>query len=282
MKNLNLPFGINTLTHGFWLDQALLHNLTPICLANEVKSLEVPFPCLKLGSPAVAINIFAQHAQIRAKSVCMFFGKGMPDPLKPEEASSAHELLAQAMDFAISIGAKKVVGPVGFAIGQPGSKEQVRDFLKSAVRYAEHKKLTLCLEYLRPKENLALPNAEDDAIWVVDQIGSPWLKVHYDTFHDHAFVKDPYKTLQKIGSRLGHVHISGSQRMTPGLDQIIWSRVAQGLAEVKYQGEVVLELFGENCRQEIPDIVDADFPSSLSTNTSVEVTRFILKKHGII
>ena len=42
------------------------------------------------------------------------------------------------------------------------------------------------------------------------------------------------------------------------------------------------KLFGPNCRQEIPDIVDADFPSSLSTEASIEVTRFTLKRYGII
>jgi D-psicose/D-tagatose/L-ribulose 3-epimerase len=280
---LNLPFGAHTLLEGFRVDARLLDALAEPCRQHGVTAFEVLFAGIA-GAPerVEMVGRFMRMLSISYRSVCVFFGgPDMPDPLVPDQADAALQHLKDACDFAKAIGASKVCGPIGSSIGKPGTPEQVTAFLKRAVAATESTGITLGLEPLRKEECPAF-DGFDGAIRIVDAVGSPRLGVHYDSFHDFCLGGTPQITLGAIGKRLVHVHVSGSERMTPGTDKINWSSVAKGLGETGYTGSVVLELFGPDCRKEMPGIVDANFPRALSVPTSLEVTRWCLERHGIV
>jgi D-psicose/D-tagatose/L-ribulose 3-epimerase len=279
--NLNLPFGAHTLLEGFKVDYRLLEALTAPCEKHGVTAFEVLFAGTAEPDRVEVLSRFKRGLNIPNLSVCVFFAGDMPDPLIPDQADAALKHIVEACEYAKAIGATKVAGPIGHSIGKPGTPDQVTAFLKRAVAATESTGIVLGLEPLRREECMAY-NGFDDAIKIVDAVGSPRLGIHFDTFHNHCFGGTPQVTLRAIGQRLVHVHVSGSERMTPGTDKVNWQSVADGLREVGYKGSVVLELFGPDCRKEMPGIVDPNFPSALSVPTSLEVTRWCLERHGIV
>jgi sugar phosphate isomerase/epimerase len=283
MENLSLSLGANTLTQDFWVNAEMLRTFMPVCKRNGITALEVPYPALRLNNPISKINDVRTAFDISEVSICHFYAGDAPDPLDSGEEESALASLRSACDFANLVAAKKVVGPLGIHIGKEGGTvEQVTAYMKKAAAIAEHYGITLCMEPLRPHEDKVL-NGFDGAIEVVDAVGSKYVKIHYDSFHCYHLDLDPCATIAKIGSeRLGHVHISGSDRLPPGLDKVDWNMVFAGLRNVSYAGAVVLELFGPGCREEIPGIADEGFPRSLDTETSIKVSRFTLERHNII
>ena len=279
--NLGLSFGVNTLTYGFKVDKKMLEALEPLFLAHGVTALEVPFPALALENPVKEIKAFMGKTGVTEISICHFYAGDAPNPLSPEQEQAALKSLEDACSFAKHVDAKKVAGPLGILIGdEGGTVDQVVAYMKKAVPLAEKFGVTLCVEPLREEEDLVL--GLKNAVQAAKEVGSERFQIHYDTFHGFCFEGDPASQILDIDDKLGHIHISGSKRLTPGLDEVDWKSVRDGLRSVHYRGAVVLELFGPGCRDEISGIVDEDFPRSLSTAASIEVTRFTLERHGII
>jgi len=49
--------------------------------------------------------------------------------------------------------------------------------------------------------------------------------------------------IRVAASHLGHFHACGSDRGTPGKDQIDWDGIAKALHAIQYKGDVVIESF---------------------------------------
>jgi D-psicose/D-tagatose/L-ribulose 3-epimerase len=82
---------------------------------------------------------------------------------------------------------------------------------------------------------------------MVNQVNSDALMLQLDTYHMNIEEKDPYQAILNAGSKLGHFHACGSDRGTPGGDQINWNKISSALHQINYDGDVVIESF-------IPDI----------------------------
>jgi len=78
---------------------------------------------------------------------------------------------------------------------------------------------------------------------MIHDVDSPALKLHLDTFHMNIEEKDPAAAVRKAGRHLGHLHACGSDRGTPGNDEIDWRSIAAALKSIHYQGDVVIESF---------------------------------------
>ncbi len=89
--------------------------------------------------------------------------------------------------------------------------------LKKVAGYAEKKKVTICLEYLNSidhKDYMA-----DTTAWnvkLVEQVGSPRVKVLYDIYHAGMMKEDPLKDIQDHADCWGHYHTGG----VPGRNEI--------------------------------------------------------------
>ena len=83
---------------------------------------------------------------------------------------------------------------------------------------------------------------------MIADVGSPALKLHLDTFHMNIEEKDSAAAIRAAGSHLGHFHACGSDRGTPGNDQIDWDGIATSLHAIRYRGDVVIESFSSKIR----------------------------------
>ncbi|MEI7903434.1 MAG: sugar phosphate isomerase/epimerase, partial [bacterium] len=86
-------------------------------------------------------------------------------------------------------------------------------------------------------------NTVDQALKMIKDVGSPVLKLHYDTFHMNIEEKCQGEAIKRAGRHLGHFHACGCDRGTPGNDHIGWDCIAKALKAVKYDKEIVIESF---------------------------------------
>lgn len=113
--------------------------------------------------------------------------------------------------------------------------------LKKIAGYAEEKKVTICLEYLNSinhKDYMA-----DTTAWnvkLVEQVGSPRVKVLYDIYHAGMMKEDPLKDIKEHADCWGHYHTGG----LPGRNEIDdtqtldYAGLMKAIVDSGYQGYV--------------------------------------------
>jgi D-psicose/D-tagatose/L-ribulose 3-epimerase len=81
------------------------------------------------------------------------------------------------------------------------------------------------------------------AIQLVDEVGSPAVGVMLDTFHMNMEEFDLPGAIRRTRSRLVHFQANENNRGFVGSGHVDWLGVARALAEIRYQGPIVLEPF---------------------------------------
>src|SRR5262249_50051690 len=122
-------------------------------------------------------------------------------------------------------------------------KKRAADVLRQAAEAAAKLKVKLAIEYLNRFECYFLTTAAD-ARALVDRVNHPNFRTMYDSFHANIEEKTPTKGITTLGDRLIHVHISESDRGTPGTGMVHWDETFKALRQAKYDGWLVIEAFG--------------------------------------
>ena len=141
-------------------------------------------------------------------------------------------------------------GPFYAALGVFSGQGPTQDEWKWGVEtirvVAEHGRklgVGLALEFLNRFEIYFLNNAADTDRFSKD-IGIPGCGSLYDTFHANIEEKNISKAVQACAGTLKHVHISESDRSTPGTGQVHWEETFKALKAVGYKGWLTIEAFG--------------------------------------
>jgi D-psicose/D-tagatose/L-ribulose 3-epimerase len=195
-------------------------------------------------------------AGLACGSVCGAFGpdRDLRGNAAAQKNSAAY--IKACIDHMVVLDCPSFIGPVYSAVGRSEGnepKEYARQWklvvknLKPICKYAEKKGKQICLEPLNRFETDFI-NTCDQALQMINDVGSPALKLHLDTFHMNIEEKNQAKAIRKAGKLLGHVHACGSDRGTPGKDHIAWPEIAKALKAVKYQGDVVIESFTQDVK----------------------------------
>ena len=187
-----------------------------------------------------------------AVSVCAAMGPDR-DLIHPDNAIQANGMayVRHCVDAAHTLGAANVVGPLYSAVGrtwQSTDDERKRDTdllvkqLTGLSRYAGDKGVTLCVEPLNRFETSFI-NLAQQALDVVDRVGSPACGILLDTFHMNIEEKSIGAAIRAAGARLKHFHSCENDRGAPGSGHVPWDEVAGALRAVNYDGPVVIESF---------------------------------------
>jgi D-psicose/D-tagatose/L-ribulose 3-epimerase len=157
------------------------------------------------------------------------------------------------------LGSETVCGPYHSAIGVfsgtgPTADEKKRsaDVLRQAAEFAKQANLMMAVEYLNRFECYLL-NTAVGAVELVKMVDHPNFRTMYDTFHAHIEEKCQASAIRTVQPVLAHVHISENDRGTPGTGQVDWDSAFNALAEIKYDGWMVIEAFG----RALPDLAAA-------------------------
>ena len=121
-------------------------------------------------------------------------------------------------------------------------REHCVQSLKKAAGKAEELGIVICMEVLNRFEGYLI-NTVDQALGIIQEVGSPNLKIQLDTFHLNIEADSFGESIRKAGQELGHFHCVANNRKPPGSGHIPWHEVRDALRDISYQGYLVAETF---------------------------------------
>ncbi len=121
-------------------------------------------------------------------------------------------------------------------------KRVIRDVLAEGTSYAASKRITLLLEPVNRYETYVMTSTKE-AMAFISAVGSPNLRLMLDTFHMNIEESGFYKPIIAAGKQLHYMHISASDRGMPGKGNICWDELFRGLADIEFDGDLVIENF---------------------------------------
>jgi D-psicose/D-tagatose/L-ribulose 3-epimerase len=174
------------------------------------------------------------------------------NPISPD-ASVRKAALARhrwAIEMTSILGGENLCGPyhspLAIFSGEPPTEDEKKrcvEVCQQSAEVAKEHKVTLCIEYLNRFECYFLTTAAQ-AKELVQRVNHPSFKTMYDTFHANIEEKNAAQAIKALSPHFGHVHISESDRGTPGTGMVHWDETFKALREVKYDGWMVIEAFG--------------------------------------
>jgi D-psicose/D-tagatose/L-ribulose 3-epimerase len=217
----------------------------------------------KAGFDGVEIPIFegdAGHYQWLRRELdnqglaCTTVMCAMPDanPISPDPniRQAGLSRLKWGINMTAALGGDVMAGPyhsplaVFSGSGSTADEKQwAAEVLRQAAEYAQTAKVKLAIEYLNRFECYFLTTAAD-ARALVKHVDHPNFRSMYDTFHANIEEKNVEKTITEFADSFVHVHISESDRGTPGTGMVHWDETFRALKKVKYDGWMVIEAFG--------------------------------------
>jgi D-psicose/D-tagatose/L-ribulose 3-epimerase len=173
-----------------------------------------------------------------------------PISMDPSVRKAAVERLKWALEMTNALGSTLLAGPFHSPLAvftgagpTADEKKHAADTLRRVAEEAQKAKVMLAIEYLNRFECYFLSTAAD-ARALVKEVNHPNFRTMFDSFHANIEEKNSYQTIKGMADSMVHVHISESDRGTPGTGQVHWDDVFKGLREVGYDGWMVIEAFG--------------------------------------
>lgn len=173
----------------------------------------------------------------------------------PEEAwasrrpDAAIRHLETAIDKAAEMGAEALTGVTfGGTNERTGSLPTQDEYdnltraLQTAARHAKSKGIQLGIEAVNRYEN-HLINTAEQAVALVERIGMENVFVHLDTFHMNMEEKGAANGILAARDHLRYMHMSESDRGTPGSGNVPWDSIFVALSAIAFKGALVLESF---------------------------------------
>jgi len=176
-----------------------------------------------------------------------------PDPQKRQKALN---YATECVDLAVAVGASLVVVIPASAgrtspIGQPDSEKAWKEAVArewgyavesvwKAATYAEQKGVLLAIEPINRYESF-LVNSTAQGLRFVQEVNSPVVRLHLDTFHMNIEERDPAGAIREAGSLLVNMHVSDSQRGPVGHGHTDFAAIMKALKEIGYQGALTME-----------------------------------------
>lgn len=156
----------------------------------------------------------------------------------------------RTLDVCAAAGVETLVGPYHSALGHFSGAGRTDDewkwgveTMRATAEHAGQVGVKLAVEWLNRFECYFLNCAADTAAFV-REVNHPACGMMYDSFHANIEEKDIKSSIAAGGDKLCHVHISENDRSTPGQGGVNWDATFEGIAEVGYDGWMVVEAFG--------------------------------------
>jgi D-psicose/D-tagatose/L-ribulose 3-epimerase len=167
-------------------------------------------------------------------------------PFAPDRAEA---FLRGAVDVTAALEAPALSGAVythlGTLTGKPPGEDELAEVgrvLKSVARYAAERDISLGIEAINRYETYLI-NLASQADAMLGRIDEPNVFVHLDTYHMNIEERGFYDPIVATGPRMQYIHLSESDRGTPGTGNVHWNEVFRGLKAIGYDGYLVMESF---------------------------------------
>ncbi len=244
-----MKFGINSLlwTSPFGTEDMWLMD----------KAADLGFDVFEIGFEQPGLIDYekvAQKAEANGLDVviCGVFGPDRDISSEdPSARQSGVEYLRECVKACREVGGKTVSGPAYSAVGkarlvpdEQRAREWQRavDNLRKCADFAHERGITLAIEPLNRYET-DMVNTAEEALSLVEEVNSPGVGIHLDTFHMNIEEKSLPGAIGTAAPYLTHFHASENDRGTPGSGHVNWEDVRQALDEHDYSGPIIIESF---------------------------------------
>ncbi len=184
--------------------------------------------------------------------VTSIFEDGNPASSDPKIREKAVDQMKWRMDMAKELGAEVICGPYHSAFayfsGVPPTEDERKwstEVMRKAAEYAGEVNVLLTPEALNRFE-CYLYNTLADISKLIRDVDHPNMKMIFDSHHAHIEEKNAGAAILKYADMIGHVHISESDRGTPGSGQVHWEDIFTSLKKIGYDGWLTIEAFSRN------------------------------------
>src|ERR687896_2063906 len=167
----------------------------------------------------------------------------------PFAPDAAERFLYEAVDVTAALGSDALSGAIYTHLGTLTRKPPTEDELatvarviKRVARYAAQQDVSLGIEAINRYETYLI-NLASQAGEMLNRIDEPNVFVHLDTYHMNIEEKGFYDPIVAMGERMQYIHLSESDRGTPGTGNVRWDEVFRGLKAIDYDGYLVMESF---------------------------------------
>ena len=173
-------------------------------------------------------------------------------PVYPEKATA---IIKAALDKVADMQGDFLGGVLHSAIaqfsGQPCTAEErliVQQVFTEVAAYARERNIIIAPEPINRYESYVFTAAEE-VLNLIDTVGADNIGLHLDTFHMNIEERNFYEPVVQAGNRLKHLHITESDRGMLGEGNVHWDDLFRALAEINYQGPLVLENFSSSIKE---------------------------------
>ncbi|MBB4123662.1 sugar phosphate isomerase/epimerase family protein [Martelella radicis] len=159
--------------------------------------------------------------------------------------------IRSSIAFTEAVGSTLFSGPVYSAVGKTRMVPEAQkkrewawcvETLQDIAGAAMDAGVTVGIEPLNRFES-DMVNLTEQALALIDDVGSSAYGIHIDTFHANIEEKSIPEAIRAAGKRLVHVHACENDRGIPGSGHQDWKGIRDALAEIEYDGALVIESF---------------------------------------
>ncbi|TYB90780.1 sugar phosphate isomerase/epimerase [Oceaniovalibus sp. ACAM 378] len=157
--------------------------------------------------------------------------------------------LKQAIEVAAAMGCEALsgvtYGGIGERTGVPPTMAEYDNIaiaLSAAAKHAKDAGILFGIEPVNRYEN-HLINTGAQATWMIEKVGSDNIFVHLDTYHMNIEEKGAGNGILDAREHLKYIHLSESDRGTPGWGTCDWDEIYSTLAAIEYKGGLAMESF---------------------------------------
>ncbi|MES2334097.1 MAG: sugar phosphate isomerase/epimerase [Pseudomonadota bacterium] len=237
-------FGVHTSMWTMHWDRAGAEKTIPAAAAYKMDFIEIALLNTAIVDAAHTRALLEKHGM---RAVCSL---GLPQAnwasVNPD---GAIEQLTRSLDKAAEMGAEALSGVTYGGIGQrtglPPTMEEYDNIAKALAAAARHaKKLGIAfgIEPVNRYEN-HLINTGWQARWMIEKVGADNIFIHLDTYHMNIEEKGAGNGILDARDHLRYIHLSESDRGTPGMGTCDWDEVYATLAAIGFKGGLAMESF---------------------------------------
>ena len=215
----------------------------------KAKSYGMDFLEIALLNPA-SVDTHHSRAVLEAAEMRSVCSLGLPEAVwASRNPDGAIDFLNGALRQCAAIGAEAlsgvIYGGIGERSGQPPTEQEldnVATVLTKAARQAKSLGLLLGIEPVNRYET-HLINTGWQAVEMLERVGADNLFVHLDTYHMNIEEKGIAQGIIDAREHLRYIHLSESDRGTPGAGTIAWDEIYSALRAIGFKGGLAMESF---------------------------------------
>jgi len=237
-------FGVHTSMWTMNWDRAGAEAAVAAAVEYRMDFIEIPMLNVA-GVDAPHTRALLDKSGLRA--VCSL---GLPEPVWASvnpDGAIAH--LKGAIDKTAELGGDALsgvtFGGIGERTGHPPTEKELDNVaraLDAASRYAREQGLLFGIEPVNRYEN-HLINTGWQAVDMIERIGADNIFIHLDTYHMNIEEKGAGNGILDAREHLRYIHLSESDRGTPGAGTCDWDEIFSTLAAVGFKGGLAMESF---------------------------------------